>query len=108
MNSFCVWIHPLASTYKVRVLGIENAKWLLDRLRQSFVFKRSESVNEKDCFPCCTFSVPYRSQTRPSMLEKLLASIPEVKLMFNLVQGEGRKKQVGDEARLRHKARLLA
>ncbi len=85
MNSFCVWIQPLANTYKVRVLGIKNAQWLLDRLRQSFVFKGSEAVNEKECFPCCTFSVPYRSKTRPSRLEKLLASVPEVRLMLNLV-----------------------
>ena len=84
MNSFCVWIRPLANTYKVRVLGIRNAQWLLDRLRQSFVFKDSEAVNEKECFPCCTFSVPCRSQTGPSTLEKLLAGVPEVKLMSSL------------------------
>jgi hypothetical protein len=84
MNNFCVWISPLADVCKVRVLGIKNAEWLLNRLRQSLAFRGSEAVNDKECFPCCSFIVPYTSQTSPSTLEKLLSGIWEVKLMLNL------------------------
>ena len=81
MNPFCVWTHPLTNACKVQVLGIKNAKWLLNRLSQSFVVKSSQAVNEKECFPCCTFRVPYSSQSPRSTFEKLLAGIPEVRLM---------------------------
>ena len=84
MNTFCVWLHPLAKGCKVRVLGIENAKWLLNRLTQSFALKSSEAVNEEECYPRCSFRVPYSSQTRRSTFKKLLAGIPEVRLMLDL------------------------
>jgi hypothetical protein len=84
MNTFCVWIHPLGNACKVRVLGIKNAKWLLNRLTQSFVVKSSETLNEEECFPCCTFRVPYSFQTPRSTFEKLLAGIPEVRLRLDL------------------------
>ena len=85
MKSFCVWIQPLANTYKVRVLGIKNAQWLLPTASVSPSCSGQRSGERKRAFPCCTFSVPYRSKTRPSRLEKLLASVPEVRLMLNLV-----------------------
>jgi hypothetical protein len=84
MDSFCVWIHPLGNACKVQVLGMKNAKWLLNRLAQAFVVKSSETVNEEECFPCCTFRVPYSLRTPRSTFEKLLAGIPEVRLMLDL------------------------
>ena len=84
MSTFCVWIHPLANACKVRVLGIENAKWLFDRLARAFHAKSSETVNEEEGYPCCTFRVPYSSRISRSALEKLLAGIPEVRLMLDL------------------------
>ena len=48
MSTFCVWIHPLANACKVRVLGIENAKWLLNRLTRSFLIKSRDIVNEEE------------------------------------------------------------
>ena len=46
MNAFRVWARPLGYITEVRVDGIKNAKWLLDRLGHSFVFKTSEPINE--------------------------------------------------------------
>ena len=86
MNTFCVWIHPLATACKVRVLGIENAKWLLSRLIRSCHVNSSETVNEEECFPRCTFRVPYSSEMRRSTFRKLLADIPEVRLMLDMAQ----------------------
>ncbi len=84
MSTFCVWIHPLANACKVRVLGVENAKWLLNRLTQSFLVKSREMVNEEESFPRCSFRVPYTSQMPRSKFERLLAGIPEVRLMLDL------------------------
>lgn len=84
MNTFCVWTHPLKHACKVQVLGIKNAEWLLNRLSQSFVVRSSQKVNEKECYPRCTFRVPYSSQMRRCTFETLLAGIPEVRLMRDL------------------------
>ena len=81
MNPFRVWIRPLGSNCRVRVDGIKNAGWLLDRLSRSFVFKSSEPINEDDSSSCSTFRVPYSSQMPRSTFEKLLTGIPEVRLM---------------------------
>ena len=72
MNRFRVWLRPLNNGCKVRVDGIKNAKWLLTRLSQSFVFKSSEAMNEDEFFPACVFSVPYGSQMSDSLFWKLL------------------------------------
>jgi hypothetical protein len=84
MSTFCVWIHPLANACKVRVLGLENAKWLLNRLTRSFLVTNGDRVNEEECFPRCSFHVPYSLQMPRSSLEKLLEGIPEVRLMLDL------------------------
>jgi hypothetical protein len=84
MSTFSVWIHPLANACKVRVLGIENAKWLLNRLTRSLLLKTRDVVNEEECFPRCSFRVPYSLQMPRSTFEKLLAGIPEVRLMLDL------------------------
>jgi hypothetical protein len=81
MNSFHVWIRPLVNACGVRVDSLANARWLLNCLSQSFVFKSSEPMNETDFFPCCSFRVAYSSQMCLPMFQKLLAAIPEVKLL---------------------------
>ena len=81
MNQFRVWLRPLNSGCKVKVDGIKNARWLLDRLSQSFVFKSSEAMNEDEFFPVCAFAVPYGSQMCYSVFRKLLSGISEVDLM---------------------------
>lgn len=78
---FAVWIRPLGSDVKVRVENSASTTWLLNRLSHSFVFKGAESVNENECFPCCTFRVVYGSQMTHALFRKLLDGIPEVRLM---------------------------
>ena len=79
MDRFCVWIRPLGSNCRVRVDGLRNAKWLLNRLGHSFVFKTAEAIEEDGTH--CSFRVAYNSQTPRRAFEKLLAAIPEVQLM---------------------------
>ena len=81
MNAFHVWIRSLGNASRVRVEGNDNARWLLGRLSQSFVFKSSEPVRQESSTLFCTFQVPYTSQTSRSSFERLLATIPEVSLM---------------------------
>ena len=83
MNTFRVWIRPLGNDCRVRVDGMQNARWLLDRLSQSFVFKSSESIIDDEASSCSTFRVPYSSQNPRSRFEKMLAAIPGVKLMLD-------------------------
>ncbi len=82
MNTFPVWLRPLGSDCRVRVDGVNNARWLLARLSQSFIFKTSEEVHEEQGSSYCTFRLAYSSQMSRRALEKLLASIPEVKIML--------------------------
>lgn len=81
MNAFRVWIRPLGGNCRVRVDGVGNAEWLLDRLGHSFVFKTADPMNEEDGSSCCAFRVAYDVQTSRRGFERLLAAIPEVTLM---------------------------
>lgn len=82
MKRFSVWIRPLAGDCRVRVEGMQNARWLLDRLSQSFVFKSCEPIDEDLRSASANFRVLYGSQVSRSSLEKLLAAIPQVNLML--------------------------
>ncbi len=81
MNPFCVWLRPWGTDGKIRVESMAIATWLLNRLSRLFVFKGSESVNEEECFPYCTFRVVYGSQMNHALFRKLLDGIPEVRMM---------------------------
>ncbi len=81
MKPFSVWIRPLGTDGKVRVESMAIATWLINRLSWLFVFKGSESVNEEECFPCCTFRVVYGSQMSHALFRKLLDGIPEARIM---------------------------
>ena len=81
MNRFRVWLRPLNSGCKVRVDDVKSARWLLNRLSQSFVFKNSEAMNEDEFFPACVFAVAYGSQMSHPLFWKLLHGISEVDLM---------------------------
>jgi len=83
MNIFRVWIRPLGEGCRVKVDGLQNARWLLNRLSQSFVFESSESIIDDQASSCSTFRVPYSPRNPRSKFEKLLAAIPEVKLMLD-------------------------
>jgi hypothetical protein len=82
MNAFRVWIRPLGDACRVRVDGLRNAEWLLTRLSRSFVFKSAAPRDDDTATSCSSFQVPYNSQVSRSTLEKLLAAIPEVRLML--------------------------
>ena len=88
MDSFHVWLSPLGATCQVRVDGSENATWLLNRLRQSFIFESSEPVSDEDGSSCCTFGVAYCSPACYRTLEGLLAAIPQVKVMLDPARKE--------------------
>lgn len=81
MKAFRVWIRPLGSDCRVRVDGMQNANWLLDRLARSFVFKTCEPVSNERGPDWCTFRILYGPQMSRPMFERLLAKIPEVNLM---------------------------
>jgi hypothetical protein len=81
MNTFRVWLSPSGSAWQLRVDGIENTKWLLNRLSRSFVFKTAQPVNEDQGPSFYTFHVAYSPQMSPSRFERLLGAIPEVQLM---------------------------
>jgi hypothetical protein len=82
MSIFNVWIRPLSSACRVRVDGILNARWLLNRLSESFVFKNSEPMDEHMEAACSSFQVQYSFQMSGLTFAKLLAAIPEVNLML--------------------------
>jgi len=81
MNAFRVWLCPLGSVCRVRVDGIRNAQWLLNRLGHSFVFKTAAPMNEDVATSCCTFQLAYNPEMSSRGLERLLAAIPEVNVM---------------------------
>jgi hypothetical protein len=83
MNPFSVWIRPLGYMCRVRVDGIRNAEWLVNRLGHCFVFKTSDPVKQEEGSSHCTFRVMYSSQVSLRRLERVLATIPEVNLMFD-------------------------
>lgn len=67
-------------TCRVSVDDLDQARWLLDRLTESFVFKTCEPVLEDEVSGCCIFRVACNSQTSLSRLNSLLAAISEVRL----------------------------
>ena len=81
MSTFRVWIRPLGGSSRVRVDGISNAQWLLNRLGHSFVFKTAAPMDEEHGSSCCSFHVAHGFQTSRRGLERTLTAIPDVKLM---------------------------
>ena len=80
MTTFNVWISSKGDVCRVRVDGLKNTLWLLERLSRSFVFKTSESLREDSVSSSFSFSVIHNFQMTQSRFERLLASIPEVRL----------------------------
>lgn len=82
MNNFRVWISPLGDFCHVRVDGIENRRWLLDRLSQSFVFRTFEPLETAAAGSAlCTFQVPCNPPLSQLSFQKMLAAMPRVQLM---------------------------
>jgi hypothetical protein len=79
MRPFQVWIRPNGDFCHVRVNGKQNAQSLLHSLSQSFVFKTFDPMTERE--GACNFLVPYNPPLSRASFVKLLAAIPEVRLM---------------------------
>jgi len=86
MKAFRVWISRMDDASRLRVDGLDNAKWLLCRLSEFFVFKTSEPLNDVPNSLDCTFRVAHNSQMSGPRFEKLLAGIAEVKMMLEPAQ----------------------
>ena len=86
MKVFSVWINRTDGALRLRVDGLENAKWLLSRLTDFFVFKTSEPLLAVPNSSNYTFRVAHNSQMSGRRFEKLLAGIAEVKLMLEPTQ----------------------
>ena len=82
MKVLNVWITRLDGASRLRVNGLESARWLLYRLSDVFVFKSSEPLYEVPGSLDCTFRVVHNSQISAPKFEKLLIGIAEVKLML--------------------------
>ena len=83
---FRVWLRRIDGASGLRVDGLENAKWLLGRLSDFFVFKTSEPLDEVPHSSDYTFRVAHSSQLSGAKFEKVLAGIAEVKLTFEPAQ----------------------
>lgn len=68
---------------RVSVEGLDNARWVVDRLSQSFVFKTSEPMLEGVRPARCTFRVAYDSQLSHRKLSGLLSALPGVRLILD-------------------------
>ena len=73
---------------RIRVASIGNARWVLDRLSESFVFRTSEPIQEAELPAYCTFCVAHGAQISQRKLESLLSAIPGVRLSFDHLQEE--------------------
>jgi hypothetical protein len=81
MTGFRVWIRSIADDCRVRVDGMQNARWLLTQLGRSFIFKNAQPINDDGGPSSCVFHLRYSSQMSRPTLEKTLAAIPEVQLL---------------------------
>lgn len=80
MNAFNVWLRFLRDICRVRVDGIENAKWLLDRLSQSGNVRISAQFSTLEKLSGLRFEVLLSPRFSRSEFVRLLAAIPEVNL----------------------------
>jgi hypothetical protein len=71
MKAFKVWLRPLGDACRVRVDGLENAKWLLKRLSEFLIFKTAKPFGESQGNSMCSFGVSYSPPLTSSKLQKL-------------------------------------
>ena len=81
MTGFRVWIRPLGDDCRVRVDGMQNARWLLTRLARSFIFKSAKPITDDEGPSTCVFHLRYSSQMSRPTLERVLAAIPEAQVI---------------------------
>jgi hypothetical protein len=81
MDAFRVWVRPLDYEYLVCVEGETNARWLLEQLAGSFIFRSARPILMEDSSTLCTFQVPCNALLPYSRFRSVLAGIPEVTLL---------------------------
>ena len=81
MDKFRVWLRPLDFEYLVCVDGEANARWLLDQLAGSFIFRSARPILQEDASSLCTFQVPFSVLLPLTRFQRLLAEIPQVTLL---------------------------
>jgi hypothetical protein len=81
MNAFRVWVRPQDYEYLICVDGFDNARWLVDQLGRSFVFRSSQPISQESRSALCTFQVPCGPMLTLTKLYRLLSDIPEVTLL---------------------------
>lgn len=82
MDAFRVWMRPMLGATSITVEGLDNARWLVTRLSNAFVFKSSEPIREEAGTRHSVFHVLQSSQTSTLTVQRLLAAIPEVRLVL--------------------------
>jgi hypothetical protein len=78
VDKFRVWVQPTDYGHVLCVEGMENARWLLDRLGRSFVFRSAEPISQDGKSSLCRFQLPGGPFVSSSKLQKLLTDMPEV------------------------------
>jgi hypothetical protein len=81
MSAFRVWVRPLEYESLICVDGLANARWLLDQLGRSFVFRSAQPISQDVNSTLCTFQVPCGPLLSLTKLQRLLMAIPEVTLL---------------------------
>jgi hypothetical protein len=77
-----VWVRPLGNGWRVRVESVENATWLIDRLKETHELIGLEYVEMRSTEAGCMFEIPNSSRRTRLTLESALAQIPGVRLML--------------------------
>lgn len=81
MTAFDVWLRPLGNVCRVRVDGLQNAVWLLQTLHDQAKFGSTQPTGDASESRVCSFEVTYEPPMSRSVFERLVAAIPEVKMM---------------------------
>jgi hypothetical protein len=81
MDAFRVWVRPTDYEFLVCVDGVENAHWLIDQLGRSFVFQSAQPIYQEHTSRLCSFQVPRYSQLSFTTFTKMLAAMPQVKIL---------------------------
>ncbi len=80
ITEFAVLIRHEGYACRVRVASIADARWVLDCLSKSFIFRTSDPFEEHNVPDDCVFCVAYGSQPSRRALESLIAAIPGARL----------------------------
>lgn len=80
-SAFRVWIRPSDYEFSVCVDGMENARWLIEKLGHAFVFRSAQPIYQESNSTLCSFQVPCNAQLSFSKFQNLLAAMPQVTLL---------------------------